>query len=282
MARVDRILCRDIVVNITDAGTRENMTIRRFVFALLSALGVLSAAAPAGAQSAPTLVFAAASLTDVLQDIGKSYEAASGTKVAFSFAGSMALAKQIEASTGADIFISADSDSMDYVDSRGLLAKGSRKDLLGNDLVIVAPRDAKIALKIAPGFKLADALAGGRLAVANTDTVPAGRYAKAALTKLGVWDSVADHLAQGDDVRTTLAFVARGEAPLGIVYATDARVEPKVKVVGVFAANSYPPIIYPAALTKEAKPDAAAFLRYLSTPQARTTFAKAGFIVLAR
>ncbi len=252
----------------------------RFLCAVTAAIGILSAGAPAEAKNDAALVFAAASLADVLQDVGKSYESASGKKLTLSFAGSMALAKQIEASAGADIFIAADTDSMDYVDSRGLIAKASRKNLLGNSLVLVAPREAKITLKIAPGFLIAEALGGGRLAVANTDTVPAGRYAKAALMTLGAWDGVAGHLAQGEDVRAALAFVARGEAPLGIVYATDASVEPKVKIVGTFPANSHPQIVYPVALTKEAKPDAAAFLRYLDWAQARMAFVKAGFIVL--
>ncbi len=129
-------------------------------------------------------------------------------------------------------------------------------------------------------MKLADALAGGRLALANVDSVPAGRYGKAALTALGVWNSVANHLAQGDDVRTTLAYVARGEAPLGIVYATDARIEPRVRVVGTFPAGSHPPIVYPVAVTADAKPDAASFLVYLRSPQVRAVFEKAGFTVL--
>jgi molybdate transport system substrate-binding protein len=130
-------------------------------------------------------------------------------------------------------------------------------------------------------MKLAEALGGGRLALANVDSVPAGRYGKAALTALGVWTSVANHLAQGDDVRTTLAYVARGEAPLGIVYATDAHIEPRVRVVGTFPANSHPPIVYPAASVTDAKPDAASFLAYLKSPQARSVFERAGFRVLA-
>jgi molybdate transport system substrate-binding protein len=163
-----------------------------------------------------------ASLTNVCAS--ESAEAATGKKVVFSFAASMILAKQIEASAGADMFISADSESMDYLQDRNLIAKPTRTNLLGNRLVLVAPADSKIRLSIAPRFKLAEALQGGRLALATVDSVPAGRYGKAALTALGVWDSVKDHLAQGEDVRATLAYVARGEAPLGIVYATDARI----------------------------------------------------------
>jgi molybdate transport system substrate-binding protein len=226
------------------------------------------------------MVLAAASLTNVMQQIGTNYQAATGKRAVFSFAASMILAKQIEASAGADMFISADSGSMDYLDQKNLIARSTRTNLLGNSLVLVAPADSKIALRIAPGFRLADALGGGRLALANTDSVPAGRYGKAALMALGVWDSVKDRLAEGEDVRATLAYVARGEAPFGIVYATDARVEPKVRVVGTFPENTHEPIVYPAALTKDAKPDAAAFLAYLRTPASRTVLERAGFTVL--
>jgi molybdate transport system substrate-binding protein len=226
------------------------------------------------------IVLAAASLTNVMQQIGTNYQATTGKRVVFSFAASMILAKQIEASAGADIFIAADSESMDYLDQKNLIAKGTRTNLLGNSLVLVAPVDSKIALRIAPGFRLADALMGGRLALASTDSVPAGRYGKAALIALGVWDSVKDRLAQGEDVRATLAYVTRAEAPLGIVYATDARVEPKVWVVGTFPANTHEPIVYPVALTKDGKPDAAAFLADLKTPASRAVFERAGFTVL--
>jgi molybdate transport system substrate-binding protein len=225
-------------------------------------------------------VLAAASLTDALQEIGRSYEAASGKHVALSFAGSMILAKQIEASSGADMFVSADSESMDYLDIKGLIAKPTRQDVLGNSLVLVAPAQSSVMLTIAPGFPLAAALGQGRLAMADVQTVPAGRYGKAALENLGVWSSVASRLAQGEDVRATLAYVARGEAPLGIVYATDARAEPKVRVVGTLPANSHPPIVYPAALTKDAKADAAQFLAYLKGPQASAVFQRAGFALL--
>jgi molybdate transport system substrate-binding protein len=192
----------------------------------------------------------------------------------------MILAKQIEASSGADLFISADAESMDYLDQRNLIARSTRINLSGNRLVLVAPTDSTIALRIAPGFKLAEALRGGRLALANTETVPAGRYCKAALMALGVWDSVKDRLAQGEDVRAALAYVARGEAPLGIVYATDARIDPKVRVVASFPDNPRDPILYPAALTRDAKPEAAAFLAYLKGPDARAAFERAGFTPL--
>ena len=227
----------------------------------------------------PITVLAAASLTNVMQEIGKTYQAETGKRVVFSFAGSMILAKQIEASAGADLFIAADTESMDYLDRKNLIARTTRTNLLGNSLVLIAPADSKIALRIAPGFALATALGSGRLALATPDSVPAGRYGKAALTALGVWDGVKDRLAQGEDVRATLAYVARGEAPLGIVYATDAKVEPKVRIIGTFPESSHEPIVYPAALTRGAKPDAARLLDYLRTAGPRAVFTRAGFSV---
>jgi molybdate transport system substrate-binding protein len=228
------------------------------------------------------LVFAAASLTDSLEEIGALYGRESGKSVRFSFAASMTLARQIELSTGADIFISADTESMDYLDQRGRIVKATRGDLLGNRLVLIAPVGSNVTLAMGPRMKISDALAGGRLAMANIDSVPAGRYGKAALTALGVWDGLASRLAQGEDVRSALSYVARGEAPLGIVYATDARVEPRVRVVATFPENTHPPIVYPAALTSEARPDAAPFLAYLRGPQARAVFGRAGFTVITR
>ncbi len=260
-----------------------DMTVSRRTFVYFCA--VLLAALPAvafGQGNAPVTVLGAASLTDVLQEIGRNYQTATGKRVVFSFAGSMILAKQIESSTGADIFFSADSESMDYLQSRNLIAAGTRQNLLGNTLVLVAPANSTTRLAIAPSFRIAEALGRGRLAVANLDTVPAGRYAKAALTALGVWNAVAGRLAQGEDVRGALAYVARGEAPLGIVYGTDARADARVRVVGTFPANTHEPILYPAALMRDAKPDAAAFLAYLKSPQARAVFERAGFTVLAR
>jgi molybdate transport system substrate-binding protein len=250
--------------------------LKRIASAALLVLVPLAAQAQTGAG---ITVLAAASLTNVMQQIGKTYQTSTGQKVVFSFAGSMILAKQIEASTGADLFISADTESMDYLDAKNLIARNTRADLVGNALVLIAPASSKISLRIAPGFGLAQALGGGRLALATPQSVPAGRYGKAALTALGVWDSVKDRLAQGEDVRATLAYVARGEAPLGIVYATDARIEPKVRVVSTFPENTHEPIVYPAALTRDAKPDAARFLAYLKTLAARTVFERAGFTV---
>jgi len=225
-------------------------------------------------------VLAAASLANVLPKIGRSFEAAAHQQVRFSFAASMTLARQIEASAGADIFISADSEAMNDLQMRGLIITQSRRNLLGNSLVLIAPADSRIVLTIRPGFALAGALHGGRLAIAEPASVPAGHYAQQALMKLGVWDSVAQHLALGEDVRATLAYVARGEAPLGIVYTTDARIEPRVRAVAVFPEGTHEPIVYPAALVKDAAPAATAFLNYLGGPQARVAFKKAGFTVL--
>ncbi len=232
------------------------------------------------AEAADVTVFAAASLSDALQTVGKSWQQKTGHAVTFSFAASSALAKQIQASPFADIFISADSDWMDYLDNRGLMAHGTRVNLLGNQLVLIAPSDSKVTLTIVPHFDLVGALQGGRLSVADPDSVPAGKYAKTALTALGVWNGVVDHLAQAENVRVALSYVARGEAPLGIVYRTDAMSEPKVRVVDTFPENTHQKIVYPAALTKEARPFSKDFLEYLEGPEASAVFAKAGFIVL--
>lgn len=250
---------------------------RVIVVALLAVLAPYVASAQARDQ---ITVLAAASLSNVLPDIEKNYESATHQKVVFSFAASMTLARQIEATAGADVFISADIPSMNYLDMRGLIDRQSRRDLLANSLVLVAPSDSRANLQITPGFKLAEALNGGRLAMGEPASVPAGRYAQAALMKLGVWDSVSQHLALGEDVRATLAYVARGEAPLGIVYSTDARIEPRVRVVATFPTNTHEPIVYPAALVKGARPAAAAFLNYLQGPQARQAFERAGFTVV--
>jgi len=251
----------------------------RLLAALLFAAVPAVAMLPAAALAADVTVFGAASLSDALNEIAKNYQQQSGKTVAVSLAASSALAKQIEASGGADIFISADEDWMDYLDKKGLIAHASRKDLLGNRLVLIEGADATGAATIAPHFDLVGALKGGKLSVADPDSVPAGKYGKEALTKLGVWDSVSGNLARAENVRVALAYVARGEAPLGIVYETDAKAEPKVKVAGVFPEDSHAPILYPEALTKDAKPDAAAFLAYLSSPAARAVFARDGFAV---
>jgi molybdate transport system substrate-binding protein len=252
----------------------------------LTVLGVgtagLAGAAGAGrtaAEHAPAqlLVFAAASLSDALDEVGRVFTARTGVRVNASYAASSVLAKQIEAGAPADAFFSADLAWVDYLEQRGLLKRGSRRDVLGNSLVLIAPADSRLRLSIAPGFDLSAALGEGRLATADPDSVPAGQYARAALKKLGVWERVSDRLVRGENVRAALAYVARGEAPLGIVYQTDAQAEKRVRVVGVFPADTHPPIIYPVALTVRARPEAARFADFLSSDTARQIFTRYGF-----
>jgi molybdate transport system substrate-binding protein len=191
--------------------------------------------------------------------------------------------KQIEQGAPADVFLSADVDWMDYGVKHNLIKNDSRKNLLGNRLVLIAPKESKIdKVTIAPGFDLARLIGNGRIATGDVRSVPAGLYAKAALEKLGVWSSVESKLAMAENVRAALVLVARGEAPLGIVYETDAKVDPGVKIVGLFPEDSHPPIIYPVAMTKNAKPDAAQYLAFLTTPEAKAVFQRYGFRVLAK
>ena len=245
--------------------------------ALLMAALPLRAADEAKREPVAITVFAAASLTNVLEELAADYTKQTGTSVTLSFAASSALARQIEAGARVDAFISADQEWMDYLAARQLIEPASRRDVAGNALVLVAPADSMVALAIGPGFPLAQALGGGRLAVADPATVPAGRYAQAALTKLGVWVRVAGRLANADNVRAALAFVARGEAPLGIVYATDAKIEKKVRVVGVFPAGSHAPIAYPAAVPVGGQAAGATFLDFLASPAGQAVFARYGF-----
>ena len=234
--------------------------------------------APAMAADRTLTIFAAASLTNVLQEIGDAYMAETKRPVRFSFAATSALARQIESGAPADLFISADQEWMDYLQSRKMIRADTRTNIVSNALVLVAPSDNKVTIKIAPGFALARALGDtGRLATGDPASVPVGKYAQAALTKLGVWNSVASRLVPADNVRTALNFVARGETPLGIVYATDAKTEPKVRVVDVFPASSHDPITYPAAVTVTGSADATMFLNYLKGPRARACFDRAGF-----
>jgi molybdate transport system substrate-binding protein len=241
----------------------------------------LLAAGQAAAQSTDVLLFAAASLKNALDAIDTQYAQDTGKHVTVSLAASPLLAKQIESGAPADMFISADLDWMDYLAKKNLIKADTRKNLLGNELVLIAPKDSAVQIAIAPGFDLAKALAGGKLAMADTSAVPAGKYGKAALEKLGVWDQVSGEIAQAENVRAALALVGRGEAPLGIVYQTDAAVEPGVKIVGAFPADTHPPIIYPIALLAGSKnPDAAAYLAYLEGATAKPLFEKQGFVVL--
>jgi molybdate transport system substrate-binding protein len=253
------------------------------VFAIAFALAASLLPSPSYAQSESVVVFAAASLKNALDEIATGWTAKSGVAVKTSYAASSALAKQIDEGAPADLFISADLDWMDYVEKKSLLKTGARSNLLGNSIVLVASKDwAKGDIKIEPNFPLAGLLGEGRLAMAGITSVPAGKYGKAALEKLNVWDSVANKVAEAENVRAALALVARGEAPLGIVYRTDAAVEPNVKIVGTFPDDSHPPIVYPAAVLASSKNTKAEdFLRYLAGPEAKAIFIKNGFTVLA-
>ena len=233
-------------------------------------------------RDAPALlVFAAASLGDALAQVDTAFTAQTGIPVRDSFAASSVLARQIEAGAPVDVFLSADPVWMDYLAQRGLLQRGSRRDLLGNALVLIAPRDSKVRLHIAPGFDLAGALGDGRLATGDPDSVPVGRYARAALMRLGVWSQVSGRLVAAENVRAALEYVARGEAPLGIVYGTDAQAEKRVRVVDVFSEDTHPPITYPVALTARASPLAARYAAFLEGAGAREIFVRAGFVILA-
>ncbi|HVU20258.1 MAG TPA: molybdate ABC transporter substrate-binding protein [Rhizomicrobium sp.] len=249
-------------------------------FARAACMAVALTLAPIAVRAADITVFAAASLADVLQKAADSYKAKTGKDVAVSFAASSVLAKQIEASGGADMFVSADEDWMNYLDGKGLIQKNTRQDLLGNHLVLIAPGGLGIRVRIAPHFDLAKVVGNGKIGIADPASVPAGKYAKASLTALGTWDSVQGHIAPAENVRVALSYVARGEAPLGIVYTTDAMAEPRVKIVGQFPDSTHAPILYPVALTKDARADAQGFLAYLKTPEGSGIFRKAGFVVL--
>lgn len=244
---------------------------------MLALVLLLSTVAGQAAERIVT-VFAAASLTDVLEDVGKAYTAANQVPVRFSYAASSALARQIESGAPADAFMSADQEWMNFLETKNLLRSDTRRDIVSNSLVLVAPADSKLILRIAPGFKLAAALGkNGRLATGDPASVPVGKYARAALTKLGVWSSVQDRIIPADNVRTALNFVTLAEAPLGIVYATDARGNSKVRVVDTFPDDTHEPISYPAAATSNAGADAIGFVRFLSSDTAQLIFERAGF-----
>jgi molybdate transport system substrate-binding protein len=246
---------------------------------LLSLTIVLGFAAQASAE--PAVVFAAASLKNALDAVSEAWKAESGKATKNTYAASSALAKQIEQGAPADVFISADLDWMDYLAGKKLIRPETRKVLLGNALVLVAAKHSGVKLELKQGADLAAAVAGSKLAVADVKAVPAGKYAKAALDKLGLWGSVEASLAQTENVRAALALVVRGEAKLGIVYATDAKAENGVEVAGVFPEDSHPPIVYPAAVVSSSKNrDAEDFLSYLSSPKGQELFAAQGFTVL--
>src|SRR6516164_2639538 len=249
------------------------------VFVLLALLSTVWSI-PASAQSQKLIVFAAASLKDALDEVNAVYQREKGQETATSYAASSTLAKQIEAAAPADVFISADLDWMDYLATRNLIKPETRANLLGNRLVLIAPVNSPLNLAIGPNFSLAQALGNGRLAIADPNGVPAGRYGKAALQSLGVWSTIADRLAPAENVRAALALVARGETPLGIVYQTDAASDKDVKIVGIFPQDTHPPIIYPiAVVVSSTNPAALGYLAYLKSRAARPTFEKHGFTV---
>ncbi|MDO9059887.1 MAG: molybdate ABC transporter substrate-binding protein [Bradyrhizobium sp.] len=233
------------------------------------------------AQDKSLTVFAAASMKNALDDIGAAYTAKSGVKVVASYAASSALAKQIEQGAPADIFASADTDWMDYAVSKKAINASSRMSLLGNSLVLIAPKDSKLdKVAIGPGFDLATLAGDGRIATGDVKSVPAGKYARASLEKLGAWQAAESKFAMAESVRAALALVVRGEAPLGIVYSTDAKIEPGVRIVGSFPADSHPAILYPVAATATAKPEAAFYLTFLRSSAAKAIFEKYGFTFL--
>lgn len=248
---------------------------------LAALLGSLSGVPDIHAQDrGGVMVFAAASLRNAMDELTATFAREQGKRAVVSYAASSALARQIERGAPADIFVSADLEWMDYLEQRRLMDPRSRVTLARNALVLIAPAAATARISVRPGMDWASALDGGRLAVADPTHVPAGRYARAALERLGAWDAVSGRIARADNVRAALALVARAEAPLGIVYLTDAAAEPKVKVLDQFPAALHPPIVYPAALVAGRAGDAApVLLRYLHSPASRAIWVKHGFDV---
>src|SRR6202165_1279733 len=245
--------------------------------AYVVALSILcgSSYSPALAQDNSLTVFAAASMKNALDDIDAAYTAKTGIKIVASNAASSALAKQIEQGAPADIFVSADTDWMDYAINKKTINEPARVNLLGNSIVLIAPKDSMIDnVTIGQGFDLAELAGDGKIATADVKSVPVGKYAKAALERLGAWPAAEPKFAMTENVRAALALVARGEAVLGIVYSTDAKVEPGVKIVGTFPADSHPAIIYPAAATVTAKPEATGYLAFLRSQAAKAIFEK--------
>jgi molybdate transport system substrate-binding protein len=259
------------------------MCIHRLAAAIGLAAGIAIGAPASRAQQQVIILFAAASLKNAADDVAAAFTAATGVKVVASYAASSALMQQIENGAPADVFASADLDWMDYGARRNLIKRDTRVDLLGNQLVLIAAKDAKIApVTIGPGFDLAALAGDGRIVTGDVRAVPVGRYAKAALERLGAWSAAAHKFAMTENVRAALTLVARGEAALGIVYATDAKVEPRVKVVGTFPPDSHLPIVYPAALTATARPESAQYLAFLRSPTAKAVFEQYGFTFLSR
>ena len=260
-----------------------DMTLRRTFLSAVVAAGLCAATLPALAQEKSITVFAAASMKNALDDINAAFTKATGIKVTASYAASSALARQVEQGAPADVFASADLEWMDYSAAKKTIKDDTRVNLLGNRLVLIAPKDSKVtSVAIGPGFDLAGLIGDGRIATGEVNSVPVGKYAKGALEKLGIWASVQSRFAMADNVRAALALVARGEAVLGIVYETDAKVEPNVKIVGVFPADTHPSIIYPVAATSTAQPEAALYLAFLRSQTAKAVFEQFGFTFLVR
>jgi molybdate transport system substrate-binding protein len=268
----------------------ERARLRRWRIVMLKRTALVSAlltaaltVLPARAQDKTVIVFAAASMKNAIDEINAAFTKTTGIKVVASYASSPALIRQIEQSAPADVFASADVDWMDYGSQKKVIKDKSRVNLLGNKLVLIAPKDSKVGdVAIGPGFDLARLAGDGRVVTADVRAVPAGKYAKAALEKLGAWSAVEKKLAMSENVRAALVLVARGEAALGIVYETDAKVEQNVKIVGRFPEDSHPPITYPVALTVNAKPEAARYLAFLRSAVAKNMFEAHGFTFLVR
>ena len=264
-------------------GPYKNYLAGLFITFTILAFTVLCgpASSPASAQEKSLTVFAAASMKNSLDDVDAAYAAKTGVKVVASYAASSALAKQIEQGAPADVFVSADTDWMDYAVTKKSINQSTRVNLLGNSIVLIAPKDSGIGnVTIGQGFDLAKLAGTGRIATGDVNAVPVGKYAKAALEKLGAWDAAASKFAMAESVRAALTLVARQEAVLGIVYSTDAKVEPDVKIIGTFPADSHPPIIYPVAATTTAKAESTGYLAFLRSSAAKAIFEKYGFSFL--
>jgi molybdate transport system substrate-binding protein len=254
------------------------------LLSVLCLFAVVADAPQTAARQESVTIFAAASLKNAIDDADATFTRATGVKVVASYAASSALAKQIEGGAPADVFVSADLKWMDYLADKKLIKPNTRVNLLGNKLALIAPVDSKLdKVAIGQGFDISKLAGDGRIAVADVKAVPAGLYAKAALEKLGAWTAAEPKLAQAENVRATLAFVARGETPVGIVYETDAKIEPKVKIVGVFPDGSYPPVTYPVAATAATTNGAITrYLNFLRGPAAKSVFEKYGFSFLIK
>ncbi len=251
--------------------------------ALVIAIAGLPPAVLAQTSGSGPTIFAAASMKTALDAIAAAWTAKTGKSPAIVYGSSAVLAKQIEQGAPADVFISADTNWADYLDKAKLLRPGTRRNLLGNSLVLIEPADSSVALKIEPGFDLAGAAGDGKIAVCTIASCPGGIYAKQSLEKLGVWDKVEPKLAQADNIRGALNLVSRGEAHFGIVYATDARADPNVKVVGVFPDSSHAPIVYPVAVLEGAKnDDGAGFVAFMTSQAATKILLDQGFTILSK